>query len=277
MLKIGDIFISDTWSVSQTFSQHTYGWKGVDYAIPMRTPLLACWDGVIESVQSISTGWGNNLRVKSSEDGRYVACYAHCDQLLKNNGDRVVCGELIAYSGTSGSSTGPHLHFTILFNGNPIDPASMPWDIKNLTQPVIGGEDMNTPETNEILYKTILGQPNGTVGDGGAVDNLNKPLEEVIKFMWNTQVAKDFQSWLSTVRDQFPKLQQSITDLTTKLDGQGKIIDDQEQKITDLQKELVSLSTKPPIVCPDPSQGLAEPSLSGILDQIKQLIKKWLS
>jgi uncharacterized coiled-coil protein SlyX len=153
-----------------------------------------------------------------------------------------------------------------------------------------GGEDMNTPETNEILYKTVLGRSQGTVGDAGAANNLNKPLEEVMTFMWNTDEAKNFQTWLSTVKDQFPKLQATVDQLTTslsqqtiemdslntQLNGQGKIIDEQETTIAELTAKVKELSDKPPIVCPEPYQGLPAITLSSILDQIKQLIQKWL-
>ena len=235
MPSIGDIFISDNWSVSQTFAQHTYGWSGIDYAIPMRTPLLACWDGVIESVQSIPDGWGNNLRVRSLQDPSYIACYTHCDQLLKNNGDTVRCGELIAYSGSSGTSTGPHLHFTILHpDGHPIDPNSMTWDIKNLTEP-IGGEDMVTRQILEALFVVYLER---NPDQGAYTTYVGKPVWDVIWAIANSPERADLLAKKAKV---LSDLQTTVTDLQTKADGQGKIIDEQEQTISEMASKVALL------------------------------------
>ena len=52
-----------------------------------------------------------------------VTLYAHQSRFAVSNGQKVNAGQVIGYVGTSGVSTGPHLHFEVRINGNPVDPA----------------------------------------------------------------------------------------------------------------------------------------------------------
>ncbi len=98
--------------------------KGVDYATKFGAHIHAAADGVIEYI-------GNNGEygkyIKTKHKNRYSTCYAHiskfsCDIKL---GSKVKQGQVIAYVGSTGVSTGPHLHYEIIYNGKYIDPLTI--------------------------------------------------------------------------------------------------------------------------------------------------------
>lgn len=92
---------------------------GVDIAVPLGTPIASAAEGVV-AFAGRKGGYGNVVIVEHG-DGRQTF-YAHADKLLVTEGQRVAAGEEIAKSGSTGKSTGPHLHFEVRENGRPIDP-----------------------------------------------------------------------------------------------------------------------------------------------------------
>lgn len=95
--------------------------KGVDLAVPKNTPVMAAADGVIEIIGRKGS-YGKYIRL--GHKGGYQTAYAHLNgyrQDLKV-GSRVKRGEVIAYVGTTGRSTGPHLHFEVIKNGKVVNP-----------------------------------------------------------------------------------------------------------------------------------------------------------
>jgi murein DD-endopeptidase MepM/ murein hydrolase activator NlpD len=96
--------------------------SGRDYAVPCGTPVYAAASGTI-----ISAGWGGGYGNRVVIDHGYVSgvglasTYNHLTRIVRSGG-HVGRGQLIAYSGTTGSSTGCHLHFETLENGNFVDP-----------------------------------------------------------------------------------------------------------------------------------------------------------
>jgi len=94
---------------------------GVDYAAPRGTRIKAAADGVIV-FRGRKGGYGNTIIIKH-KDG-YKSLYAHQSKFSARlrTGSRVVQGQLIGYVGTTGRSTGPHLHFGIYKNGRAINP-----------------------------------------------------------------------------------------------------------------------------------------------------------
>lgn len=93
---------------------------GVDLAANTGTKIFAADSGTV-----IHSGWlgGYGYCVMIDHHNGYVTVYGHCSKLLVDVGDNVRRGDYIAQVGSTGASTGPHLHFEIRRNGQPIDPA----------------------------------------------------------------------------------------------------------------------------------------------------------
>lgn len=94
--------------------------NGVDLGVNMGTDVLAFAEGTVEFIGD-SPIYG--LYVQLSHAGGLTTFYAHCSQLLVEQGQSVLLGERIALSGDSGNATGPHLHFEMKLNGVLLDPA----------------------------------------------------------------------------------------------------------------------------------------------------------
>jgi murein DD-endopeptidase MepM/ murein hydrolase activator NlpD len=100
--------------------RHTLGFHtGLDFAVPIGSPVYAATGGIV-----ISTGWGGgygNLVKLQHADG-VQTWYAHLSAFAVTPGTKVNAGTEIARSGTTGNSTGPHLHFEVRVDGQPRDP-----------------------------------------------------------------------------------------------------------------------------------------------------------
>ena len=94
--------------------------KGTDFAAPMGTPIMASGDGVI-----LKAGWcgggGNCVKIKHNKT--YQTVYAHMSKFANNikKGVRVKQGQTIGYVGSTGKSTGPHLHYEVIINGKRVN------------------------------------------------------------------------------------------------------------------------------------------------------------
>ena len=95
--------------------------QGVDFAAGTGTPVLAAGDGTVVEVRRWG-GYGNWLRIRHS--GGYESGYAHLSRYAKgvSVGDKVRQGQVVAYVGSTGRSTGPHLHHEIWLKGRRVDP-----------------------------------------------------------------------------------------------------------------------------------------------------------
>jgi len=92
---------------------------GVDFATPIGTEVHA-WKAGKVICASWTGGYGNYIKIQH-DDGT-ISCYGHLSQYTCSVGDYVNCHELIAYSGNTGNSTGPHLHFEIKINDQFVNP-----------------------------------------------------------------------------------------------------------------------------------------------------------
>ena len=94
--------------------------KGTDFAAPMGTPIMASGDGVIKKA-----GWcgGGGNCVKIRHNSTYQTVYAHMSKFARGikNGVRVKQGQTIGYVGSTGKSTGPHLHYEVIVNGKKVN------------------------------------------------------------------------------------------------------------------------------------------------------------
>ena len=107
-------------SVSSRFGsrwgeQHT----GIDWSCPVGTNVYAADDGTV-TFAGWNGGYGNMIKIDHGNG--YVTYYAHCSSLLVSPGTTVSTGDVIALSGNTGRSTGPHLHFEVRVNGVPMNP-----------------------------------------------------------------------------------------------------------------------------------------------------------
>lgn len=110
--------------------------KGVDYAAPRGTPIKAAGDGKI-ALAGRKGGYGNTVVLQHGS--RYRTLYAHMQGFAKGirTGGSVKQGQIIGYIGTTGLSTGPHLHYEFQVNGTHVDPLSQKLP---MTDPISGSE-----------------------------------------------------------------------------------------------------------------------------------------
>ena len=93
---------------------------GIDIAAPVGTRVVAPREGTVLAVGNSPT-WGRFLRLQ--HPGGYVSFMAHLNKIVVAVGDTVYQGKKVAYSGNTGRSTGPHLHFGLFLDGQFVDPA----------------------------------------------------------------------------------------------------------------------------------------------------------
>lgn len=108
----------------RTLFGYTRMHRGVDFGAPTGTPILAAGDGVVDYVGR-NGAYGNYVRLR--HNSTYQTAYAHMSRFASGlaRGKRVRQGETIGYVGSSGRSTGPHLHYEVLVDGELIDPISL--------------------------------------------------------------------------------------------------------------------------------------------------------
>jgi murein DD-endopeptidase MepM/ murein hydrolase activator NlpD len=93
--------------------------SGVDIAVPEGTPIRAADSGRVALMGWVG-GYGNYTCVQHTAS--MSTCYGHQSSFATSNGASVSQGQVIGYSGNTGNSTGPHLHFEVRINGSPVDP-----------------------------------------------------------------------------------------------------------------------------------------------------------
>lgn len=95
---------------------------GMDIANDMGTPIVATADGVVEYAGWNSGGYGNMVDINHGNG--IMTRYGHAMQVVVSTGQHVKRGQLIAYMGSTGFSTGPHVHYEVHINGNRVNPIS---------------------------------------------------------------------------------------------------------------------------------------------------------
>ncbi len=112
---------------------------GVDYAAPKGTKIFAGGDGVIQ-VAKYNGGYGNYIKIRHNSE--YSTAYGHMWKFAKGikPGVRVKQGQVIGYVGSTGRSTGPHLHYEVVRNGKRVNPTT----IKASTGNNLAGKDLKS-------------------------------------------------------------------------------------------------------------------------------------
>jgi hypothetical protein len=93
--------------------------NGVDFILPAGNSVYAAAGGTVVKAEK-SGDYGNLVVVRHGK--ALTTYYAHLEKMLVKNGDRVDAGQLIGTVGSTGASTGPHLHFEVLKDSKPVDP-----------------------------------------------------------------------------------------------------------------------------------------------------------
>ena len=114
-------------------SGYTKMHKGVDFGASTGTPVYAAGDGVV-AVSGWENGYGNLLKIKHTD--KYATAYAHLSRFAGgiSPGKKVKQGQIVAYVGSTGDSTGPHLHYEILVNNTQVNPANVRFKMGNVLQ-----------------------------------------------------------------------------------------------------------------------------------------------
>jgi murein DD-endopeptidase MepM/ murein hydrolase activator NlpD len=95
--------------------------QGIDFGVPVGTPVLAAGDGVVEQARWAG-GYGRLIKLRHA--GGWETAYAHLSRWAARRGQHVRQGQVIAYSGASGEATGPHVHFEVIEHRVHINPKS---------------------------------------------------------------------------------------------------------------------------------------------------------
>jgi murein DD-endopeptidase MepM/ murein hydrolase activator NlpD len=94
---------------------------GLDMQASTGTPVYATADGVVRLARMARGGYGRQIEIEHGSTG-FVSKYAHLSKIKVKQGHKVKRGDLIAFSGNTGMSSGPHLHYEIIKSGQKIDP-----------------------------------------------------------------------------------------------------------------------------------------------------------
>lgn len=94
---------------------------GIDLGATNGTSIIAAMEGTVDTVSSVGD-YGNHIKILN---GDVITLYAHCSEILVTEGEKITQGQEIAKVGSTGNSTGPHLHFEIRKDGRYVNPSSI--------------------------------------------------------------------------------------------------------------------------------------------------------
>ena len=132
------------------------GHPGIDYGAQLGTAVTSIKAGVVSILGNEPNGYGNWVEVKH-EDGTATR-YGHLKSIKVTRGQKVKAGEVLGYSGSTGKSTGPHLHFEVLVNGKKVDPT--PYVSGAASPPPLppqsGSVSSNTSRSGAVNHKNFI-------------------------------------------------------------------------------------------------------------------------
>lgn len=114
-----------SWPAVGEITQYAYSWHqgSIDMAIPLGTEIRAADDGTVKLVQYLTTGYG--IHVIIDHGGGLTSLYGHLSEIKVTEGQGIHKGDLVGLSGSTGHSTGPHLHFEVRRGVIPVDPMTL--------------------------------------------------------------------------------------------------------------------------------------------------------
>jgi murein DD-endopeptidase MepM/ murein hydrolase activator NlpD len=112
---------------------------GLDFSAPQGTPIYATADGVVRTASYSDVGYGNHVIINHGYG--YQTLYGHMVRVKSRTGQKIKRGEIIGYVGSTGKSTGPHLHYEVHKNGQKLDPVYFFYN------------DLSPQQFNEILQR----------------------------------------------------------------------------------------------------------------------------
>ena len=125
--------------------------NGTDFAAPTGTPIMASGNGTV-----IKAGWcgngGNCVRIRHNSS--YTTGYGHMSKIATRSGRRVRQGQIIGYVGNTGMSTGPHLHYTVSYNGKFVNSQKL----KLPSGKTLSGDERKKFEIQRIKLDVTLGE-----------------------------------------------------------------------------------------------------------------------
>jgi murein DD-endopeptidase MepM/ murein hydrolase activator NlpD len=116
---------------------------GIDFGAAEGTPIYATGDGIVERADNLEQGYGNHVVINHGFG--YQTLYAHMSRIAATVGQKVKRGQVIGYVGSTGESTGDHLHYEVIKNGVKVNPISYFFN------------DLNPDEYKQII--SIASQP----------------------------------------------------------------------------------------------------------------------
>ena len=124
--------------------------RGTDFAAPKGTPIMASGDGIIKKA-SWCGGGGNCVKIR--HNSTYETIYAHMSKFARGikKGIRVKQGQTIGYVGSTGKSTGPHLHYEVIVNGKKVNSQKL----KLPSGKILKGKNRELFETNKIKLNVL--------------------------------------------------------------------------------------------------------------------------
>jgi murein DD-endopeptidase MepM/ murein hydrolase activator NlpD len=95
---------------------------GMDFTAPRGTPIFATGKGTVIQADNRASGYGNHVRIEHGYG--YITLYAHMSKIAVEEGDKVNRGDIIGYVGNTGLSAGPHCHYEVRKNDEPVNPVN---------------------------------------------------------------------------------------------------------------------------------------------------------
>lgn len=102
------------------FGGYPHFHTGIDLGGPLGTPIVAAADGIVATADVSTVGYGNHVIIAHANG--LLTLYGHLETILVQQGQAVKAGQVIGLLGSTGNSTGPHCHFEVRVNGQPVDP-----------------------------------------------------------------------------------------------------------------------------------------------------------